>query len=212
VHVAKSCLVGIVSLMLVSAPAVIADDLNPPPWRGQPGSTMQQWEFNTPASPVAPDISVNPYGMASATPEPGELQSWQMQWGGREGVWPLSGTIEVIIPNRPEPNDYKDIWVQITWAKQVSLSMPFVKDLGSGITGQLVQTIPLEPTGLPWPQDQWYHSTYLIHLPFNPPIETVKIDGTIMVDQLVIDTICVPEPACAGLLALAGLVAIRRRK
>jgi hypothetical protein len=31
------------------------------------------------------------------------------------------------------------------------------------------------------------------------------------VDQIVVDTICVPEPATLALLALVGLAALRRR-
>ena len=58
----------------------------------------------------------------------------------------------------------------------------------------------------------WVHSTYLIHLEPNPAWEIVKIDGTLVVDEIVIDTICFPEPAAMGVLAVGGLALLRRRK
>lgn len=214
----NTLLAAIVTVGLVSS-ALLADNLNPPPWAGQPGTTMQQWEFLTPGLPVpgfpgageylVPDIDQNIYGDATLVAYPGPLQSWQALWGGRDGVWPLSGTIEIWVPNVPQPNEYKDIWVQITWAKQVSGSTPSVLEMGDyGLQGDetyatLVDETPLDST--------WFHSTYLIHLPYNPPSEWIKISGTLMVDEIVVHTICAPEPATLGLLVLGGLAALRRR-
>ncbi len=50
------------------APLAMADDLNPPAWRGAPGSTFQHWNFdNGPYSqPIAPDMVDNPYGSPAA--------------------------------------------------------------------------------------------------------------------------------------------------
>lgn len=203
------CLV-VLGLGLVNA--VMADDLYPPPWRGQPGSTFQQWEFSTPNPITPPDLMNNPYGVPSAHAYPGTSQNWIDQWGGRQGMWPLSGTIEVNIPNNPIPNDYKDIWVQLTWARQVPSSAPVVWEMNSGIHGSVIHDMPLAPTGYPYPNDLWYHTTFLIHLPYNPTFEIVKIDGTLVVDQLVIDTICAPEPASLALLMLGGVAVLRRRR
>jgi hypothetical protein len=130
-------------------------------------------------------------------------------------MWPLSGTIEITIPNRPEPLPYKDIWGQLTWARQVESSAPVVWEMNSGVHGTVIHDMVLGPTGYPAPNDFWYHTTYQIHLEPNPACEIVKIDGTLVVDQLVIDTICVPEPGTLALLAqvvpLAVACAWRRR-
>jgi len=76
--------------------------------------------------------------MPIAHPQAGVGQEWLPVWGGREGVWPLSGTIEVPINNYPPPNPWKDIWVQVTWAKQTQQSQLFTWELNSGAQGQLV--------------------------------------------------------------------------
>ena len=199
-------------LVSVGFSGVFADDLYPPLWRGDPGSTFQMWEFLTPDPNAVPDVWDNIYGMPIAEVTPGTGQEWWDIYGDRQGVWPLSGTIEVPINNQPLPLPYKDILVQLTWSQQVSTSIPVVWDLVSGVQGTLVNEIDLGPTGEPYGDGTWYHSTYLIHLEPNPDFEIVKIDGTIMVDELVIDTICFPEPASLGLLALGGLAMLRRRR
>jgi hypothetical protein len=207
---------AVVLFALSICAAASADDLNPPPWRGLPGSTFQMWEFSTPAPVSTPDLMNNPYGVPEAHAYPGTGQVWTDLWGGRQGIWPLSGTIETYIPNTNTPNPIKRIWVQLTWAKQVSSSTPVVWEMGSGLQGSLVNQSIIGPTGSGYPSDFWYHSTYLITLPFNPAFEWVKIDGTLLVDEMVIDTQCVPEPSSlmalgGGLLALAGLVSRKRR-
>jgi len=201
-------------LLLLTATSAFADDLYPPSWRGQPGTTYQAWEFSTPNPITAPDVVNNPYGTPSAHAYPGTSQNWIDQWGGRQGMWPLSGTIEITIPNNPVPNPYKDIWVQLTWAKQVQSSGPDVWEMNSGVHGTLVQQTALSLTGYPSPNNYWYQSVYLIRLQPNPSWETVKIDGTIVVDEVVIDTICAPEPSSLLVISfgLAGLAAWRRKR
>jgi hypothetical protein len=182
-----------------------ADDIYPPPWRGQPGTTFEEWEFSTSNPVTPPDVFNNPYGTPSAHAWPGTGQNWVDLWGGRQGMWPLSGTIEVTIPNRPEPLPYKDIWVQLTWARQVESSAPVVWEVNSSVQGTLIHDVVLGPTGYPAPNDYWYHSTYQIHLEPNPAYEVVKIDGTLVVDELVIDTICIPEPSTLALLGVGAI-------
>ena len=133
-----------ISVGLLIASSASADDLYPPPWRGMPGSTMQAWEFSVetvPGTPVLPDIDLNPIAPALAYPYPGTGQAWTDVWGGRQGIWPLSGTVEVEIPNFDVPNPYKEIWVQLTWAKQVSSSKPVVSLPGYGTVGAIINEV-----------------------------------------------------------------------
>ncbi|MCC7147446.1 MAG: PEP-CTERM sorting domain-containing protein [Phycisphaeraceae bacterium] len=205
---AKVSLVGVVFLSLVS-PA-LADDLNPPEWRGQDRTTMQEWQFLTDNPQPLADLVVNPYGVPSAQVWPGTGQSWWQEWGGREGVWPLSGAIELYIPNA-SPNEYKDIWIQLTWAKQAFMSAPVLSTIPGG-TIEVIQQIDIGPTGEALPAGpNWWHTTYNVRIYPNPTFETIRIDGTIMVDQIVVDTICVPEPTALGLLTIGGLALLRRR-
>ncbi|HSW46127.1 MAG TPA: PEP-CTERM sorting domain-containing protein [Phycisphaerae bacterium] len=206
-----SITISLVVALAMALPA-LADNLNPPPWAGGPRTTMQQWEFDTPADPAAPDIDLNPYGNPYADPNPGSGQHWEPTYGGRTGVWPLSGNILAWLPNYPVIDDYKDIWIQLTWAKQVFTTTPVVSAPGfptAVVTNLGTQVIG--NTGLPAPLDKWYHTTFNIRLPYNPTEEWVRVDGTLMVDELVIHTICVPEPMSIGLLAIGGMALLRRR-
>ena len=204
--------VAMLASVAFSMTAVKADDLYPPPWRGQSGTTFEEWQFSTP-NPITPPEPgyVNPWGVPSAHAYPGTGQYWVDSWGGHQGMWPLSGTVEITIPNRPEPYPYKDIWVQLTWAKQVSSSTPVVWDLLHNVQGTIIHNVVLGPTGYPAPNDLWYHTTFKIHLEPNPASEIVKIDGTLVLDQVVIDTICAPEPTTIGLLGIGAMLVLRRR-
>jgi len=186
---------------------VLADDINLPPWtRGDERTTFQQWEFDLPnPTPPAPKISQNPYGDAALAVVP--TGPWIPDYYGRFGIWPLSGEIRVDIPNAPDHPDWdKHVWIQLTWAPgQGGGFGPFPTVEVHGITGQEMDTIPIGP-------GDWVHSTWLVELDYNPPLETVLIFGDILVDELVIDTICIPEPATMSLLALGGLAVLRRRR
>jgi hypothetical protein len=195
-------------MLLLCAVAASADDLFPPPWRGQPGSTWQLWEFSTPDPNPMPDAGYNPYGVPYVQIYPGVGQVYWPELNGRVGVWPLSGEAWIEIPNRPEPLPFKDIYIQLTWEEQAPGNRPMVGTTApQGVEGTLLQEIPLE--GL------WKHSIYTIRLQPNPDRETILITGGVDVDQLVIDTICyVPEPGSILALAggLVGLVGFARRR
>ena len=205
-----------------------ADDLTPPTWRGDPGSTVQEWDFLTNGTGPTPDPPFeyweytpdgtevtydNPYGGALARYYPGTGQDWQSELNGRLGVLPLSGAIYLDIWNTPELDPLKMIKLQVTWQPQAPSEVPIINfehfEPGSEpFEGQVADqsTMPLE--------NGWQHTWFDLIITPNPFFETIRIGGAIDVDQVVVDTICVPEPGSITLLlcGLISLICLRRRK
>ena len=199
---------ALVVLLAASCACTAMVDPAAPPWRGLPGTTYARWEFNTPDLNPAPDWCHNPNGMPATEVFPGH--DWLPVYGGRLGVWPLSGLIVVDIPNYAPPNPFKEVWVQVIWSSQSPYAEPDVDELLFHRAGELVRRVPLPSSE----NLQWWHDTYRLFIVPNPTHEVIRIQGAIWVDELVIDTICVPEPsslaALGGMIGFAGFV-LRRR-
>jgi hypothetical protein len=180
-----------------SLASVKADDIYQPPWlRGQPRTTFQEWTFATANNPIPAEGLYNPYGIPTAVITGG---SWQLFYDNHVGVWTLgaSDRMDFGIPNAPyDPERWKDVWIQVTWQPDLG-AQPIVAVDGNAATWLL--TAPVGNGG-------WFQSVYEYVFPnYNPDFEFVSISGTIDVGQVVIDTICVPEPSSLGLLAMGAL-------
>jgi hypothetical protein len=184
-----------------SVPSVKADDIYPPPWtRGSAGTTYQAWDFGTSANPSLADIAVNPYGTPTATINGG---TWSLFYGGHVGIWTLgaSDSIDLFIPNTPlDLTLTKFVWTQVTWQPDAGPAPVVTVDYGSG--SSVVSTLQFTASvGI----GDWLQSVYLADLPINPASENVVITETGDVGQVVIDTICIPEPSSLALLALGAI-------
>lgn len=197
------------ALALLGSTVVYADDLFPPPWRGHPRSTFALWEFNYPGDPTAPgyypfpDQWYNPFGPPTVNVYPGPGMEWLPEYQGHQGVWPLSGEMTFFLPNFPDPYLEKRIWLQVTFQNQAGGGGGFVDTNPPMDSFETQQFLDLG--------DGWYHQTIEIVIRPNPEFEFLFLYGDINVDQVVIDTICIPEPASLGLLALLAPLALRRR-
>jgi hypothetical protein len=205
------------------------DDFQPPNWRGQLGSTFVGYEFLTNNQTTPPDFGFTPYGPPSILVTPGPGAGWWAKnphgdlaydpaGDSGDGWWNLSGQIDLTLQNNPVLNPHKEVWIQLTWAPQSPGNVPFL------FIEDPFQTTPESHTPLvqttiynnPASGLTVYHSVYHIDLIPNPPWETIHIRGGVNVDELVVDTICVPEPSTWALIASSGalimLPIFRRRK
>jgi hypothetical protein len=204
-----------VSLVLISATMAWSSDLAGAPWRGQPGTTLQEWKFGTDANPATPEVMNNPYGMPTASISVSMFGAgWLDQlpgMGTQTGYWDLGeGNITLNIANTPFPLPYKEIYVQVTYYRDINQAPSVTVPTAQFISGKTL-TVETVPTGGAWMLDQ---SIWRIEP--NPTSEQVIITGAThwgsVVDQVVVDTICAPEPASLALLGVAGTMMLARRR
>ena len=198
--VAAVAMFGIIS----SASAIHVFD---PPWVQNPtapewagGSTTSQgWDFGNSGAyfnnPFGPPIIQFPGGseqMVTDFPQrPGlPTPTWHIDQEG--------GGMTLAIPNDPLPRPLKLIHLQYTADKAggVPVSLPGGVAMPGGVAGH---------------GGAWYTYEWTIEIRPNPPFENIWIPFPVStnIEEVHVASICVPEPASLGLLAL-GALSLRR--
>ena len=175
-----------------------------PPWYGDDGSTYQEWGFADSNLTPLPDVVNNPYG------DPLLRVTAVDEWVSEPGAWPLSGEIDVRIPNRQLRLEYKEIWIQLIWQPGDRDQSPYLPDEPVvGVTSQPMFTLlEMSRTAQMDFVPGWNWSVFKVKLYPNPDIEWITIKGDIVVDHLVIDTVCIPEPASLVLFGISALITL----
>ena len=184
-----------------------------PCWRGQPGTTFQQWLFGVSNNPVSipAELVTNsfgtPHGVIIAGPSSlGYIQE-DASLGCRQGVWDLghAGTMTLAIPNTPSSSSgsYKYVRVQVTqYRNGLYNANAAVAISGGTLMSQQQQTIDTSPSG-----GQWVVAQSIWQLgPPCPASESVVLTGGAngsLIDQVVVDTLCLDFACPLDIVAVA---------
>jgi hypothetical protein len=190
-------------------------DINPAPFRDGINTTLQAWDFLTQADPAAPEA-----GWKNANGEPsadliGDFTNntvWLENDYGHQGVWIVDrakeSDIAFHVRNFPQPNPYKEIWIQLVYSSQGDRAPDlFVQSNGQG-QWQGISMVSSNAI-----DSMYAYALYHVVLKPNPQFEIIRIkpqDCTVFVDSILIETQCIPEPVTMVLLGLGGLI-LRKR-
>ena len=206
--------VSVITFMVILSAAVSAGArvFPAPSWSGQDGTTFQQWSFLDGSANPSPDVfpaASNPFG----TPQLSVYNSvWSNNLDGHQGVWTFSGFgsgVLLDIPNNPVSQPVKEMLVELTW-EAAGLSN-FIPD--QPIIGVWANNFTEQFMGVQQLDNNWKASLYKITISPSPSAEQITINGDIRLDQIVVDTRCIPEPATMALFGVASaLYAVKRGK
>jgi hypothetical protein len=207
-----------------------ADDYWLPAWRGQSGTTWAVWDnwIDYPDPMPADAVSINPAGLTPpyATADPASaflMDSWTDSLGeNRWNVLHITGDDELMfhLDNYDRNRPKKLIQIQITYDSDQAGPLAFNIQAGyaSGVTPD---HMPANLVAITEPPG-WVTAAYEFSIEPNPVWEEIylKFDweattppaSSAYVDQVVIDTWCVPEPVTLMLLAMGGVGAVVRSR
>jgi len=216
----------LVALLFFSSLAIVADvasadDFAPPPWP-RPGAPNPQamtfeWEFSTPANPSAPDgpltdmtfgSGMAPGGTFAFVGAPGPI-FWGAGDGDCEWIFAEGGFIHFELDNILDTEPVKHIWLQVSHSFGAAVSVMTLADFNMAATGSTPDVpvvTPIDPT----------HTLITWNMFPNPPWEEFDLvipTAGASIDQVVIDTISIPEPSTLALagVALSAVVLVARR-
>lgn len=214
-----------IALVLFSANRAQADDFNPPDWRGDPLSVEAEWNFEGGIiTSYAPDYfnavgsqekTLDSYwthidGTGAWVPDPDDL-------GPKGAGADYFGGFVIHLANWNDDELYKDIRLQLTGYYLQSNGPVLEWDLPYfDITASPLNSWTITDGGVNYDLGQditraWYD----IRIWPNPDNEDIWFDPVpgIVIDQIYVDTISIPEPASVAMMALVtGFGLFIRRK
>jgi hypothetical protein len=197
-------------VLALAATAGLADDLNPPEYRGRPLTTAAEWDFDADAVYTQPDGDevalvtgdskpLLDGAFPPGAPHPSCRRFGDTQWstlagdGGWSGGPAGTGIIACNIPNWMNDNPEKRLRLQVTYSGPAPSTNVFgsigVPGTGSGVTEVYLSRTAATSDALPSGARYFYEDWRIFP---NPDWEQVVIylpHGTFL-HQLVVDTLC----------------------
>lgn len=213
-------ILSIAVILAVAAP-VLADDVFPPEWRGQHRTTFQEWTFPSDGTELLPCDYEQwcPGDLEPPLATVGDGMVWSASFEGKTGVIiaESAGTIVFDVPNCPDEEPIKYMQIQMTyWPPTPEAGCP-VTDVEAWKNQDeipsedivLTDTLVFDSETDGWKLGLVSHEIYP-----NPDWEriTLSLPQGYALDQIVIDTWSVPEPATMAMLMLGGVGLIARRR
>lgn len=181
------------------------DDLNPPPYRGDPLSVHAHWSTGTSGQ----------FGLMNFSWVDDNDPSTQLYPSEPFYLFdPASGGYDFQIPNFIDELPLKLLRLQLTWEGTTQPPVSIValgQDLGQGVPG--IVTYYSSP--LVFTQPDGGYQYFDIEFRPNPDFEMLHIElaPDAQLAQVVIDSVStIPEPATMGLLGIGAMTLLIRRK
>ena len=214
-------------LLVISSAAHAATPL--PVWYGEPNTTRSGYQFSTSSTTPSPEVSVNPYGLPTATVAVGSFSTgWQnpatpftLPGVEADGAWDLgvSGTMTLMVPFAPAApgpgQSYRVDFLVYMVGYDGPTSLPTLTTPGLAVT-DLTSSDALvlaDPPGA-WRSRTWMGTAENVTGNFATFQLNAPSNGSV-VDTYEIHTrfTLVPEPSvAAGMLVVSGLTLLRRRR
>jgi hypothetical protein len=172
--------------------------------------TSQMWDFlDDTKGPMPADIDDNPFGTPQLRVATNGL--WLSTDGDHTGVWQITGEMDIVVPNYQDiAREKKEIALTLTWKAWGQDSfipdqplVGLVPDYGLPMDYSLDVTRADTAVG-----DGWYTTLFSIDVYPNPLNEWISVKGDILVDKVIVDTVCVPEPFTAAVLAFGAMMVL----
>lgn len=212
----KSTLAGFLAALSLTG-VVLAD--TPPTWRGDPGSTLQRWDFTGNSTTPSPEVLANPYGTPTLSVDfnPPYGEGWYNtspapNMGTHQGIWDIAnGSMSLQIPSVPVPAFYLQIQMQVIYWKDLSHAPTFTLSPSAVQIGSTFTSVFDDPTG----SGAWYSDLIVWEVTPGPGDQYITLMGDVtfgsVIDQIIVDTKAVPEPAVLGFAALFSASLLLRR-